>query len=123
MTKTIDSAQSGKARFRQIRSPACGYTAVPTITPMVAVKPIARAPQNTTRMVGLKTSAPPVFAPIIPSKARKVNDPTETTGSSHVDGERSASSQPSGNYLFLARCVKSNPGKHPSNNAGDPTCP
>ena len=90
MTKTIDSAQSGKARVRQIRSPACGYTAVPTITPMVAVKPIARAPQNTTRMVGLKTSAPPVFAPIIPSKARKVNDPTETTGSSHVDGERSA---------------------------------
>ena len=57
---------------------------------MAAVKPIARAPQNTTRMVGLKTSAPPVFAPIIPSKARKANDPTETIGSSQVDGERRA---------------------------------
>jgi len=83
-------------RLRIIVSPemtsgkACGYTAVPTIAPMAAVTPIARAPQNTTRMVGLKASAPPVFAPIIPSKARKANDPTETIGNSQVDGEKRA---------------------------------
>ena len=87
-TGTDDSGPTGvRKKAPQIRS--CGYTAVPTMAPMAAVKPIASAPQNTTRMVGLKTSAPPVFAPIIPSKARKANDPTETTGSSHVDGERS----------------------------------
>ena len=42
---------------------------LPTMAPIVAVK-IASVPQNNTRIVGL-SSAPPVRAPIMTSKARK----------------------------------------------------
>ena len=69
--------------------PRCRYTALPTKAPIPAVKAIARAPQNTTLIVGRRIAAPPVLAPIMPSKARKTNEPIETVGISHADGERS----------------------------------
>jgi hypothetical protein len=66
----------------------CGrYSAAPTMAPIRAVKPIARAPQNMTRIAGLKVAAPPVLAPIMPNNAKKTNDPTDTIGSSKSDGE------------------------------------
>jgi len=52
-------------------------TALPTSAPIPAVSAIANAPQNVTRIVGLRISAPPALAPIIPSAARHPNDPTE----------------------------------------------
>jgi hypothetical protein len=68
---------------------ACLQITVPRIAPIAAVAAIARAPQNVTRIVGLRTSAPPVRAPTMPSKARKASDPTDTTGISQFDGETS----------------------------------
>ena len=67
-------------------SQAVGYTALPTKAPIPAVKAIARAPQNTTLIVGRRIAAPPVLAPIMPSSARKTNEPTETAGSSQDCG-------------------------------------
>jgi hypothetical protein len=86
-TRGLSGQGSRLSRRRGPKKECAGYTALPTIAPMPAVTAIARAPQNTTRTIGLKTSAPPVFAPIMPSKARKAKEPIETTGRSHVDGE------------------------------------
>jgi hypothetical protein len=45
------------------------------VAPIPAVKAIARAPQNVTRIIGLRTSAPPVHAPIMPSRASSSSKP------------------------------------------------
>ena len=58
---------------------------------MAAVRPIANAPQNVTRIVGFMMSAPPVQAPIMPSSARNTRDPMDTSGIVRFDGETSTS--------------------------------
>jgi len=50
---------------------------------------IARAPQKTTLIVGLIIAAPPALAPIMPSTARKTNEPNDTVGISQDVGARS----------------------------------
>ena len=62
--------------------------AFPTSAPTPAVRAIAKAPQNATRMVGRKIAAPPAFAPNAPSAARKINDVTDTIATSWL-GEAS----------------------------------
>lgn len=52
---------------------------------------MARAPQKITRIMGLITSAPPAFAPTIPSSTRKISDPAATTGSSRTVGAKTRS--------------------------------
>jgi hypothetical protein len=71
------------------RGVASRQTTVPTMAPIPAVSAIASAPQKVTRIIGLKTSAPPVLAPSKPSRAKEANDPTETTGIIKLEGERS----------------------------------
>ena len=57
---------------------------------MPAVSAIAKAPQNVTRTVALSTLAPPIWAPIAPRNARKINEAAETAGISQAAGDRAA---------------------------------
>lgn len=58
------------------------HTAFPTSAPTPAVRPIAKAPQKATRIVGRNIAAPPAFAPKAPSAARKINDVADTVTTS-----------------------------------------
>ena len=68
-------------------------TTVPKSFPMPAVSAIAKAPQNVTRAVARNTFAPPVFAPIAPSRARKPRDAADTMGTSAPAGDTTTMSK------------------------------
>jgi hypothetical protein len=77
---------SGPSISCRITKPVQPQTAVPTKAPMPAVSAIAKAPQNVTRAVALRTFAPPALAPIAPRRPRKPKDAAETIGTSIVAG-------------------------------------
>ena len=59
---------------------------------MAAVVPMAMAPQNVTRNVGLRIPAPPVCAPAAPRMASATNDPADTVQGVRANGESIAMS-------------------------------
>lgn len=56
----------------------CRYTTVPKSAPTPAVIPMARAPQNVTRIAPAATPAPPTRAATPPRRARKNREAPET---------------------------------------------
>src|SRR6185312_11091568 len=72
--------------WRDVRRPHF-QRIVPKSLPIPAVTPSASAPQNVTRIVARSIFAPPAFAPIAPSRAKKPNDAAETIGTSKLAGE------------------------------------
>ena len=66
---------------------------LPTSAPIAVVRPIASAPQKVTRSVGLINPAPPALAPIAPRNAKNNSDPTDTTGTNQLCGDRITSAR------------------------------
>src|ERR1017187_771978 len=78
--------------FASLAGPNLQIT-VPNNFPMPAVSAIAKAPQNVTRTVARRMSAPPVLAPIAPRSARKPEDAANTIGTSAYAGDTTTMSR------------------------------
>ena len=87
------TASSNTCLFQGFESVQQLQTAVPTIAPMPAVSPIAKAPQNVTLIIALATLAPPALAPIAPRSARKHSEAAETIATSIEAGDTTAMSK------------------------------